>query len=146
MHEDLPRSRKEARELGVQHYFTGHPCGRDHVSPRYASNGVCVACSSEYNNTEARRHSTRAHSANRHGYKPPDKPTRPMPDNCECCDRPASEERHERLQLDHCHDTGAFRGWLCDRCNRGVGCLGDNLGGVLRMVRYLERHDPEIGG
>lgn len=29
-------------------------------------------------------------------------------------------------QMDHCHDTGAFRGYLCKRCNTGTGLIGDN--------------------
>jgi hypothetical protein len=42
--------------------------------------------------------------------------------------------------LDHDHETGRFRGWLCDHCNRALGHLGDNLPGVDRMMQYLLRY------
>lgn len=68
-------------------------------------------------------------------------PTRPRPDHCECCGL-EPEKGHKRqfiLGLDHCHVTGVFRGWLCGRCNRAIGSLGDNVAGLMRAVRYLKR-------
>jgi len=62
-------------------------------------------------------------------------PTRPEPRECECCGR--TSKRH--LALDHCHETGVFRGWLCFDCNTGVGKLGDNEQGLLRALKYLRR-------
>ena len=41
--------------------------------------------------------------------------------------------------LDHDHVTGKFRGWLCSRCNLGLGKLGDDIAGVRRGIAYLER-------
>lgn len=43
-----------------------------------------------------------------------------------------------RLAIDHNHKTKAVRGLLCQRCNRALGSLGDNLENVMRFVRYLE--------
>jgi len=40
-------------------------------------------------------------------------------------------------RIDHCHETGKFRGILCDTCNRGLGMLGDNLGSLEKAVKYL---------
>ena len=62
------------------------------------------------------------------------------PDNCECCGEHKSKYRHNRLNLDHDHQTGEFRGWLCGACNRGLGNLGDDLEGVLQALAYLKRH------
>lgn len=47
------------------------------------------------------------------------------------------QKSHRRMVVDHDHDTGAVRGILCHRCNICLGGLGDNLGGVMRVVRYL---------
>lgn len=55
---------------------------------------------------------------------------------CQCC---GLMQPDRALCLDHCHATGEFRGWLCQKCNSGVGLLGDNLEGLLKAVRYLER-------
>jgi hypothetical protein len=40
--------------------------------------------------------------------------------------------------VDHDHDTGLFRGFLCGLCNRGIGMLGDTLAGVKAAVLYFE--------
>ena len=41
--------------------------------------------------------------------------------------------------LDHCHDTGAYRGALCRQCNAAVGKLGDDLDLVIsRLVKYKQ--------
>jgi len=41
-----PKTRKEAKELGATHYFTGEPCVRGHVAPR-KTKGACVECMKE---------------------------------------------------------------------------------------------------
>ncbi len=63
-------------------------------------------------------------------------PTRPEPTHCECCGNlPGNRAMH----LDHCHVTGAFRGWLCTKCNSGIGMLGDNSDGIEKASAYLAR-------
>jgi 5-methylcytosine-specific restriction endonuclease McrA len=42
--EHLPFTRKEALETGSKHFFTGEACGKGHISPRLASNGICTGC------------------------------------------------------------------------------------------------------
>lgn len=42
------------------------------------------------------------------------------------------------MNLDHCHKTGEFRGWLCTGCNRGLGYFGDDLERLKAAIRYLE--------
>jgi hypothetical protein len=63
-------------------------------------------------------------------------PTRPEPVICECCGRAPDKLG---MALDHDHTTGEFRGWLCRRCNLGLGLLGDTLDAARRVVAYLER-------
>lgn len=65
-------------------------------------------------------------------------PTRAVGFNCECCGIARSALVRE-LHLDHDHATGAFRGWLCSRCNVGIGMLGDDIAGLKRAIAYLER-------
>jgi group I intron endonuclease len=43
---EYPRTRQEAKELGVKLYFTGIPCDRGHISLRKAK-GTCVTCMKE---------------------------------------------------------------------------------------------------
>lgn len=63
----------------------------------------------------------------------------PRPDGCEICGRNQSERpgRHP-LVFDHCHASGKFRGWLCDRCNMALGLVSDNTQTLKSMIVYLE--------
>ena len=42
--------------------------------------------------------------------------------------------------VDHCHDTGRVRGVLCQKCNAGIGLLGDDITTIERALEYLNRH------
>ena len=43
----------------------------------------------------------------------------------------------DKLVVDHCHDSNEVRGLLCDRCNVGIGCMGDNVERLMRAADYL---------
>ena len=64
----------------------------------------------------------------------------PMTETCECC----GQTSHKTLVLDHCHKTQAFRGWLCERCNTGIGKLGDDLEGVWAATEYLYKFEDKV--
>jgi hypothetical protein len=40
---DYPKTRKEAKQKGASHYFTGEPCKYGHIAPR-KTKGACVEC------------------------------------------------------------------------------------------------------
>jgi hypothetical protein len=41
------------------------------------------------------------------------------------------------LCLDHDHKTGELHGWLCRKCNMGIGLLGDSALGLQRALDYI---------
>jgi 5-methylcytosine-specific restriction endonuclease McrA len=45
--ENLPSTRKEARNCGERFFFNGGVCKNSHISHRYAGNGLCVQCEVE---------------------------------------------------------------------------------------------------
>lgn len=128
------------------------PCKKGHTDGRYES-GKCKGCSREQlqRRQKANPEKWREYSK-RYRTTHPDKekarkrrvrglpePLRVMRSVCECCSQPPTERE---LALDHNHQTGEFRGWLCHRCNLGIGLLGDSLEGLLRAVRYLNPSSP----
>ena len=107
-------------------------CGCD--TPHYTRGRACQPCRARQSrekyaaDIEAGREKSRE-STRRRRVADPEKfrvkqrarnglpgPTRPCPEFCEWpgCTRKAE-------CLDHCHDTDAFRGWLCHTHNRGFG-------------------------
>jgi len=57
---------------------------------------------------------------------------RPRAETCELC------LESGMTVFDHCHDGGHFRGWICDRCNRVLGCVKDDVTLLQEMINYLE--------
>lgn len=45
-----------------------------------------------------------------------------------------------RLYVDHCHDSKKIRGLLCANCNKGLGCLSDNINTIYNAINYLRKH------
>jgi hypothetical protein len=43
-------------------------------------------------------------------------------------------------RLDHCHENGDFRGFLCANCNTGLGKFKDDPEILLNAIAYLQGH------
>lgn len=57
---------------------------------------------------------------------------------CAMC--PATKDTRGRdLCVDHCHKTGKVRGLLCDRCNRLLGWLREDLSIFEAAISYLTK-------
>lgn len=44
-----------------------------------------------------------------------------------------------RICFDHCHASGAFRGWLCHHCNLILGHAKDDSALLRKLADYLDR-------
>ena len=60
---------------------------------------------------------------------------RPRAERCDICGS------QEKTVFDHCHASQCFRGWLCDRCNRTLGQVKDDVTLLAKMIAYLEGHN-----
>lgn len=49
--------------------------------------------------------------------------------------------RRQKLEVDHNHDTGKVRGFLCSRCNGALGHFLDNKELLQKAIAYLEAKD-----
>ena len=64
----------------------------------------------------------------------------PKPPVCECCGRnPDAEPICRGWCLDHDYETEAFRGWICQTCNIGLGHFRDSVEGLMKGIEYLKR-------
>lgn len=50
------------------------------------------------------------------------------------------DECNSRLNMDHCHKTGKFRGWLCSNCNLTLGRMNDSIENLNKLIKYLEKN------
>lgn len=57
---------------------------------------------------------------------------------CAICKQPCRV--HERLSVDHDHNTGAVRGLLCQQCNSAIGFLKEDEDIIWNMLEYLKKH------
>lgn len=65
---------------------------------------------------------------------------RPRPETCDLCN-----DNIGGICFDHCHATDTFRGWICDRCNKVLGLVNDNVELLRRMIDYLRGpHDRRV--
>ena len=69
----------------------------------------------------------------------------PPPDTCYCCGEKEGNRITTKLVVDHCHQTKKFRGWICHKCNTGIGLLGDTIEGVEKAIKYLRRGEKKDG-
>jgi hypothetical protein len=59
---------------------------------------------------------------------------RQRPNVCDVC----REQNSIGICFDHCHITGCFRGWLCDRCNKVLGMVKDSPILLMELSAYLK--------
>jgi len=148
---DIPATRAAAIKEGRKHYLTGKPCKHGHNTFRFTKTAQCDECVRRDHKawSKANPEKGRAYSR-RWAAKNPDankrslwkklgmpEPLRSKPSRCELRGCPPGPRG---LYSDHDHATGKWRGWICFRCNSGIGLLGDTLEDVKKAVAYLEKN------
>ncbi len=57
---------------------------------------------------------------------------------CKVCDKTITIQTTRDVNLDHNHETGEIRGYICNRCNTGLGNFRDNISLLKRAIRWLK--------
>ena len=71
-------------------------------------------------------------------------PPPPADHSCPICERTSDEIRAANPKkkgiwcADHNHDTNTFRGWICHKCNLGLGNFNDVIKSLQNAVKYLQ--------
>lgn len=55
---------------------------------------------------------------------------------CRICSR--SQKSGRRLDVDHSHQTGKFRGLLCSNCNTALGLLQEDPAIIQALLKYIQ--------
>jgi hypothetical protein len=69
------------------------------------------------------------HLKHKYGLKPED-----IPDKCQVCNGAT-----RKICVDHCHETGKIRGFLCGACNITLRLAEDDADRLRALADYLEK-------
>lgn len=61
-----------------------------------------------------------------------------VPFKCPICEKVTVPGLTSKVVLDHNHNNGEVRGWICDSCNTGIGRFKDDIGLLKKAIKYLE--------
>ncbi len=57
---------------------------------------------------------------------------------CKVCERIITIQTTRDVNLDHDHKTGKIRGYICNRCNTGLGNFDDNITILKRAIEWIK--------
>ncbi|MDR0792642.1 MAG: endonuclease VII domain-containing protein [Chitinophagaceae bacterium] len=60
---------------------------------------------------------------------------------CPICKKSSIPYVTANLVIDHDHETGNARDWICDSCNTGLGRFKDNIELMEKAINYLRKHE-----
>lgn len=121
------------------------PCGAPAANRR--GRPVCADCRIDdrarpYRLEYSLEYALRQHGLTRADY---DRTLAAQGGRCAIC-RSETPKGPGRWHIDHDHVTGAFRGLLCNNCNRGIGFFADDPEIMKAAARYIiaARKDPAL--
>ena len=136
-------SKRQAKERGLQTYFTGKECRRVHVCERYVSTSNCVDCAKAY----SKRYNAALHPDDRRKHIIKSKygltmgewhaMRKAQNDCCASCGDPFGDAVPN---VDHDHSTGKVRAMLCRGCNTALGHLQECPEKIAKLIKYLAKH------
>lgn len=59
---------------------------------------------------------------------------------CPLCQKASIPGVTAKLVIDHNHETGNARAWICDSCNTGLGRFKDNIDLLKVSIKYLKKY------
>jgi hypothetical protein len=61
----------------------------------------------------------------------------PPPGHCPICSKFVDGTKKNKWNLDHCHETDEFKGYICRECNLGLGLFKDDPKIMIKAHEYL---------
>lgn len=138
-------TRRDARALNVNRYFTGKSCKNGHTAERTTQSGGCVLCAQDkyakwMENTDPTFRRIKRRETNlrtRYGIELVEfiRLVDLQGGRCALCGTITKD-----LVVDHDHDTDKVRGLLCNSCNAMIGFSNDNTQILQLAIDYLVKH------
>jgi len=60
---------------------------------------------------------------------------------CPICEKGSIPYITANFVIDHNHNTGMAREWICDSCNTGIGRFKEDIKILKKVIQYLERYN-----
>ncbi|MCC6550306.1 MAG: Hpy99I family type II restriction endonuclease [Ignavibacteriaceae bacterium] len=60
---------------------------------------------------------------------------------CPICQKGSIPNVTANFVMDHDHQTGNAREWICDSCNTGLGRFKDDISLLKKAIKYLQKHN-----
>lgn len=134
------KSWKEAKLAGSIKYFTGKPCKKGHISPRFTSTRHCIECQAIRSLKYSRSEKGKLQYKNRHLKKTYGISLEKISacTNCQICKVFLDDGVGKNGRcVDHDHESGEIRGILCNNCNRALGLMQDDPKRLVEAAKYL---------
>jgi len=62
---------------------------------------------------------------------------------CPICEKGSIPDITANLVIDHNHENGMARAWLCDSCNTGLGRFKDDITLLNKAINYLKEYNQK---
>jgi hypothetical protein len=114
------------RLLGTENFVRN----QNGVNNRHVRRPSCETCRKTLEGTPPNSHAKRERERNK-PYK--------IPFECPICGKRTIAGVTSKIVLDHNHNTGEIRGWVCDSCNTGIGRFKDDIKLIKSAMKFLEQ-------
>lgn len=131
-----PEEYKKRQKENQRRYRESHP--QLHKRDKYVISRKKSIETWNKNYPEKKKHLMRSHHLKKYGLTIEEYDRLLVSQNGVCAICRKTDSTH-RLCVDHDHITGKVRGLLCGKCNRGIGCLGDNSMQLRMAADYIEK-------
>lgn len=66
------------------------------------------------------------------------KPSIGEPFRCPVCEKTIIRQFKNDVTLDHSHENGTIRGWICRQCNSSIGMMDEDTGILKRAIKWIQ--------
>ena len=58
--------------------------------------------------------------------------------HCPVCEKTTIRQFKNDVTLDHSHENGKIRGWICRQCNSSIGMMDEDISILKRAIKWIQ--------